>query len=49
MKCLYAWWGVEEGVLSDGLGNGLPNRDLTLGEGEIGDKWCHRVLRGFPR
>jgi hypothetical protein len=35
LKILYAWWGVEEGDLSNGLGDCLPNRDLTLGKGEI--------------
>jgi hypothetical protein len=45
LESLYSWWGVEEGDLSDGLGDCLPNQDFSLGKGEIGGKWCRRVLR----
>jgi hypothetical protein len=47
LEILYSRWGVEEGNLSNGLGDCLPNQDLTLGEGDIKDKWCHMVLRGI--
>jgi hypothetical protein len=49
LKRLYTRWGVEEGDLSNGLGDCLPNWDVTLGEGEIRGILCQRVLRGFLR
>ena len=49
LEILYTRWVVEEGNLSNGLGDCLPNWDLKMGEGEIGGEWCWRVLRGFLR
>jgi hypothetical protein len=49
LEILYSQWGVEEGNLSNGLGDCLPNWDLTLGEVKSGGVWCRRVLRGFLR
>jgi hypothetical protein len=43
------WWRVKEGNLSDGLGNGLPNWDMSLGRGGIVDWWGRRVSRRFLR
>jgi hypothetical protein len=49
LKIWYARWWIGEGDLSNGLGDCLPNRDLTLGEGEIKGVWCRRFLRGLLR